>query len=48
MSELPQTFVAGFHDEEKVRKMKYNLLGQTGLKVSHVSLGTGGFSHLYG
>lgn len=41
MSELPATFVSGFHDEETVRKMDYNELGQTGLAVSKLSLGGG-------
>jgi len=40
---LPATFVKGFHDEESCRKMKYNELGNTGLKVS--LLGFGGASH---
>jgi L-galactose dehydrogenase len=48
MSELPETFVAGFHDENEVRKMKYVKFGNTGLTVSQLSLGTGGFSPLYG
>lgn len=47
MSDLPSTFVPGFHDEETVRKMKYTPLGQTGIKVSQISIGTGGFSPLY-
>lgn len=45
---LPETFVPGFHDEAAVRRMKYNKLGETGLSVSTISLGTGGFSSLYG
>ncbi|KAJ8954404.1 hypothetical protein NQ318_011078 [Aromia moschata] len=45
--ELPETFVPGFHDEDEVRKMKYNDLGRTGLRVSQLSLGTGGFSTMY-
>jgi len=36
---LPDTFVASFHDEEAVRKMRYNVLGNTGLRVSHVGFG---------
>lgn len=45
---LPETFVPGFHDENEIRKLKYNELGTTGLKVSELSLGTGGFSYFYG
>ncbi|KAJ8966495.1 hypothetical protein NQ317_005850 [Molorchus minor] len=46
--DLPETFVPGFHDENEVRKMKYNPLGFTGMNVSQIALGTGGFSYLYG
>ncbi|XP_060517091.1 uncharacterized protein LOC132696342 isoform X2 [Cylas formicarius] len=45
---LPQTFVPGFHDKNVVKNMSYNILGCTGLKVSKLSLGTGGFSYFYG
>lgn len=45
---LPETFVPGFHDEEAVRKMTYRKYGETGLSISAISLGTGGFSRLYG
>lgn len=45
---LPETFVPGFHNEEAVRKMKYTKFGETGMSVSAISLGTGGFSYLYG
>ncbi|XP_030755169.1 L-galactose dehydrogenase-like [Sitophilus oryzae] len=45
---LPETFVPCFHDEKEVRKMTYNPLGNTGLKVSKISLGTSGFSNFYG
>lgn len=48
MSELPETFVRNFHDENAVRKMKYNKFGKTDLNVSRLSLGTGGFSYFYG
>lgn len=48
MSDLPSTFVPGFHDEGAVRKMKYNLLGSTGLRVSRISIGAGGFCPQYG
>jgi hypothetical protein len=47
---LPDTFVATFHDEEAVRKMRYNVLGSTGLRVSHMAFGGGalGGRFLYG
>lgn len=45
---LPDTYVPGFHNEEDVRKMRYNTFGETGLKVSQLSLGTGGFCLQYG
>jgi hypothetical protein len=38
---LPDTYVAGFHDEAAVRKMRYNVLGNTGLRVSHLAFGGG-------
>lgn len=41
MADLPPTFVKGFHNEESVRKMIYNPLGQTGLLVSKLSIGGG-------
>jgi hypothetical protein len=44
---LPDTFVATFHDEEAVRKMRYNVLGNTGLQVSHMSFGGGPLGGLY-
>lgn len=48
MSQLPETFVNGFHDIQNVKKMKYNNFGCTNIKVSNISLGTGGFSYFYG
>lgn len=48
MGQLPETFVPGFHDEKEVRKMKYNVFGNTGISVSALSFGTGGFSIAYG
>ncbi|EFA04125.1 uncharacterized protein LOC658727 [Tribolium castaneum] len=48
MPELPETFVPGFHDENAVRKMKYNKFGNTGMSVSQLSLGAGGFCLNYG
>lgn len=47
-SELPATFVPGFHDEAAVRRMKYVPLGSTGLMVSQIGLGGTGFSQLFG
>ncbi|XP_050316145.1 uncharacterized protein LOC126750547 [Anthonomus grandis grandis] len=44
---LPETFVPGFHDEEVVKKMVYNDFGNTGLKVSKLSIGTGVFCYAY-
>lgn len=44
---LPPTYVAGFHDEAAVRAMRYNDLGRTGLKVSHLGFG-GGPLGIYG
>lgn len=45
---LPETFVPGFHDENEVRKMTYIPLGNTGLNVSKIALGTAGFCYFYG
>ncbi|XP_025829493.1 L-galactose dehydrogenase-like [Agrilus planipennis] len=45
---LPPTFVKGFHDENVIKRMKYVKFGATDLVVSQLSLGTGGFSTLYG
>jgi hypothetical protein len=45
---LPDTFVATFHDEEAVRKMRYNVLGNTGLRVSHIGFGGGPLGLRYG
>ncbi|KAK7872652.1 hypothetical protein R5R35_002648 [Gryllus longicercus] len=41
MPDLPPTYVAGFHNEEAVSKMRYNPLGSTGLLVSHLAYGGG-------
>uniref|UniRef100_A0A0C9QYR5 ARA2_2 protein n=1 Tax=Fopius arisanus TaxID=64838 RepID=A0A0C9QYR5_9HYME len=48
MSNLPATYVEGFHDLEAVRAMEYTSLGKTGLKVSKLSLGGGTFGGNYG
>ncbi|XP_066257365.1 uncharacterized protein [Euwallacea similis] len=45
---LPETFVEGFHNETVIRKMTYSPLGNTGMRVSRISLGSGGFSYFYG
>ncbi|CAG9773082.1 unnamed protein product [Ceutorhynchus assimilis] len=44
---LPETYVKGFHDEEQIQKMTYNDFGNTGLKVSTISFGTGVFCYAY-
>ena len=36
---LPSTFVAGVHDKQDVMKMCYSALGNTGMRVSALSLG---------
>ncbi|XP_074036955.1 uncharacterized protein isoform X2 [Leptinotarsa decemlineata] len=46
--DLPETYVPGFHYENAVRRMKYNKLGDTGINVSEISLGTAGFCYFYG
>lgn len=48
MEDLPETYVPGFHDENDIKKMKYNQFGSTKLKISKLSLGAAGFSWLYG
>jgi hypothetical protein len=45
---LPDTFVEGFHDAAAVKRMAYTEFGNTGLKVSKLSLGGGTLSHFYG
>lgn len=45
---LPATFVEGFHDLEKVKKIKYVDFGKTGLKVSNLAFGGGAFGNHYG
>jgi len=46
MLELPETFVAGFHDEETVRKMRYRTLEHYG-KVSVLSFGASGLGGMF-
>lgn len=45
---LPKTFVKGFHNENDVKMMKYQPFGKTGMQVSRLSLGCGGFCNIYG
>ncbi|EDW97025.1 L-galactose dehydrogenase [Drosophila yakuba] len=45
---LPATYVKGFHDEAKVRRMEYRNLGKTGLQISTVSFGGGALCANYG
>ena len=39
MSSLPASYVEGFHDENAVQRMEYQLLGKTGMAVSKLSFG---------
>lgn len=39
MSNLPASYVEGFHCEEVVKRMKYQPLGRTGMTVSKLSFG---------
>lgn len=45
---LPETYVEGFHNLTAVKQMLYVPLGDTGMNVSRISLGAGGFSYFYG
>lgn len=45
---LPSTYVAGFHDEELVRKMEYIPLGKTGISLSKVSIGGATLAAFFG
>ena len=40
------TFKVGFHDEERVRNIRYNRLGGTDMVVSNYSLGSCSFGEL--
>ncbi|KAG7166124.1 L-galactose dehydrogenase-like [Homarus americanus] len=42
------TYVANFHDDDAVKKMSYQPLGNTGLSVSRISLGGGPLGDMYG
>ena len=46
MSDLPDTFVAGWHDEAEVRKMKFRTLPHYG-KVSVISFGASGLGGMF-
>lgn len=47
MTSLPPTFVKGFHDESKVKKLTYkNVLG-TDMLVSNVGMGAAAFGKFY-
>ncbi|XP_063988259.1 uncharacterized protein LOC135168213 isoform X2 [Diachasmimorpha longicaudata] len=48
MSNLPPTYVEGFHDLEAVKAMEYRPLGKTGLMVSELSFGGGPLGCHYG
>ncbi|RWS04027.1 hypothetical protein B4U79_01782, partial [Dinothrombium tinctorium] len=39
MSDFPQTFVDDFHNLNLIKSMRYNQLGETGLKISLISFG---------
>lgn len=44
---LPATYIEGFHDLEKVKKVSYVDFGKTGLKVSKLGFGGGAFGNHY-
>lgn len=46
----PDTFVSGFSDAKETKKMVYQSLGNTGLKLSKLSFGGAAFGgiHCYG
>lgn len=48
MSQLPVTYVEGFHNIENVRKMKYLPLGETKLMVSKLSIGGATLAPFFG
>lgn len=48
MSDLPPTFVSGFHDEQSARRLRYTRLGKTNMVVSNYSLGGAAFATFYG
>ncbi|XP_060085846.1 uncharacterized protein LOC132565228 [Ylistrum balloti] len=44
---LPATFHNGFHNEESVRKMRYNRLGKTDMEVSSLSYGAAALGSVF-
>ncbi|XP_059146691.1 uncharacterized protein LOC131934638 isoform X2 [Physella acuta] len=47
-SQLPETYVEGFHDLDRVKVMPYRPLGNTGLHVSLLSLGGSAVGSVFG
>ncbi|CAL1538881.1 unnamed protein product [Lymnaea stagnalis] len=47
MSMLPDTFVGGLHDVDRVKKMPYRPLGKTGLVVSALSFGASSLGSVF-
>lgn len=47
MSNLPATYVEGFHDVEAVKRMKYQPLGRTGITVSKLSFGASSLGSVF-
>jgi len=45
---LPHTFVEGFHNESKVKQMKYSKFGETDMLVSKYSLGGSALGGVFG
>lgn len=45
---LPETFVAGFHDEAEIKRMPYSKFGRSGRLISKLSLGASSFGNAYG
>ena len=45
---LPETYVAGFHDPEVVKRMPYSKFGRSGRLISKLSLGASSFGNAYG
>ncbi|KAK3589019.1 hypothetical protein CHS0354_007964 [Potamilus streckersoni] len=44
---FPKMYVEGFHDSEAVAKMKYNILGRTGLETSFLSFGASALGSVF-
>ncbi|KAA0201945.1 hypothetical protein HAZT_HAZT000445, partial [Hyalella azteca] len=42
-----KTYVEGFHDKDAVKKVQYNDLGKTGLRVSQLGIGTSSLGNCY-